>query len=446
MADNDIYNNKGQYEKFKANLNLYLEEPKGFRKYQIKSRKNLSYFYKLMTRFEAADISYIRRLRLLRSFLIVCHSITRDLAEVDREDIDRCVMFANQQNNSERTKKDFVRDLKHMWKILFPEKDEKGRIDDTIVPYAVRHLSAKMDKSREKMRKDRLTVEEFEKLIGAFGNDPRMQALLTVKIESLGRPQELLGRNIEDVELQENFAKIYISEHGKEGIGFLRSIDSFYYLTKWLNEHPLKHDPKAPLFINLGTRGKYLRLKPSAANKLLRERCKALGIHKPITLYSFKRNGVTLCRLRGDSDMDIQHRARWTSTRQLRTYDLSTQDDSFKIELIKRGMIKPDEKYAHAAPMLKRCTFCGHNNGIAEKVCANCKRLLDRQEIERIEKEKEAENRQVREEMAVIKEQLAQSERRDEIILKLIQGLAKRGKMKDVVSVIKEEGLASELV
>jgi len=91
MADNDIYNNKGQYEKFKANLNLYLEEPKGFRKYQIKSRKNLSYFYKLMTRFEAADISYIRRLRLLRSFLIVCHSITRDLAEVDREDIDEII-------------------------------------------------------------------------------------------------------------------------------------------------------------------------------------------------------------------------------------------------------------------------------------------------------------------------------------------------------------------
>jgi len=446
MADNDIYDNKRKYENFKNNLDLYLQLPTGKRKYQIKNKENLKYFYSLMNRFEANDISYIRRLRLLRSFLIVCHAIEKDLAKASRDDIDMMVIFANQQNNGAKTKKDFISDLKHMWKIILPEKDEHGRIDDAIVPYVVRHLSSKIDKSREKLRKDRFTMNEFEKIIGSFGNDSRMQAFLTLKFESLGRPQELLGRNIEDVEVHENYAKVYISEHGKEGVGFLRCIDSFYYLSKWLNEHPLKNNPKAPLFINLGTRGKYERFKPAAANKLIREKCRMLGINKPITLYSFKRNGVTVSRLRGDSDVDIQHRARWTSTRQLRTYDLSTQDDTFKIELMKRGIIKADKKYADVKPMNRKCMFCNVENGIAEKICTNCKRPLDREVIEREEKRKEEETRLLREEMAKIRGQLAQSQSRDELILKMIQSLARKGKMKDVVAAVMEEGMVGELV
>ncbi len=40
-----------------------------------------------------------------------------------------------------------------------------------------------------------------------------------------------------DVELHDNYAKVYLSEHGKEGVhGFLRCIDSFPYLVRWLEE------------------------------------------------------------------------------------------------------------------------------------------------------------------------------------------------------------------
>lgn len=450
MADNDIYNNKERYERFKQDINRYLQPPSGKRKYHIKNKANLKYFRKLMTRFEADDISYIRRLRLLRSFLIVCHAIEKDLADADRGDIDRMVIFANQQNKAEKSKKDFIMDLKHMWKILLPERDEHGRVDDSLVPYVVRHLSSRMDKSREKMRTDRLTMDEIEKLISSLGNDSRMQALLTLKIESLGRPQELLGRNMADVEVHENYAKIYISEHGKEGVGFLRCIDSFYYLSKWLNEHPLKHDPKAPLFINLGTRGKYERLKPSAANKLIRERCRMLGIKKPITLYSFKRNGVTLCRLRGDSDVDIQHRARWTSGRQLKTYDLSTQDDSFKMELIRRGILKPDGNFADVKPMTKRCMFCHCENGIAEKLCSRCRRPLDREVIEKEEKKKEEESRKLREEITHLKEghnELRESVEKRKVPDELMLQLVKNPKVQKIlVKEIVKMGLEEELL
>ena len=446
MADDDIYNNKLKYERFIANLEQYADKPSGNRKYQIKDRKNLAYFRCLARKFERDDTSYIRRLRLFRSVLIICHVIAKDLALARRKDIDEVVIYVNRTCPADSTRKEFIRDIRYVWKIILPEKDKQGRADETLVPYVVRHLSARIDKSREKMKKDRISPDELARLIAAFGDDTRMQALLTLIVESLGRPQEILGRNLEDVELFDNFAKVYISEHGKEGIGFLRCIDSYYYLTKWLNEHPLRDNPKSPLFVNLGMRGKHKRFKPWAANKLLRERCRKLGINKPLTLYSFKRNGVTLCRLRGDSDVDIQHRARWTSTKQLRTYDLSTQEDTFKIELIKRGLIKASKDHPQVVPLSKRCVFCDHENGIGETACAHCRRPLDRDVIIQEEKKKEEESRKVMEEVTAIREELTKAQKRDTIILKIIEGLARKGKMKDVLAAIKEGGMAEELM
>lgn len=445
MVDNDIYDSRGKYERFKENLESYLDVPRGCRVYRITNRENLKYFYKLMSRFEAADISYIRRLRLLRSFLIVCHAIEPDLATVSREDIDRMVAFANGRNKGDKTKKEFVTDLKHMWRIILPDNDERSRPDESVVPYVVRHLSTRIDKSRERIRKDRFSLPEFERLVASFGTDSRMQALLHLCLESLGRPQEVLGRNVGDVELHENYAKVFISEHGKEGVGFLRCIDSFYYLSKWLNEHPRKEDRNAPLFVNLGTRQRFARLKPPAVSNMLRDRCRLLGIGKPITLYSLKRNGVTICRLRGDSDVDIQHRARWATTKQLRTYDLSSQDDTFKIELMKRGMIKPEQRYA-SPDMMKRCPFCSHENGMAESVCLRCRRPLDREKLEQAEKRREDKERALQSELGTIRDELARARQRDELLLQVMRGLKRKGRLHAVVDTIGEEGLTGELL
>jgi integrase/recombinase XerD len=410
MVDNDIYDNRGKYARFKENIRECLAEPSGMRIYQIKNPKNLEHFNRLFFKLDSRGGSYVRRMRLCRTFQMVCHYIEQDLTDADRDDIDYLMLQSQRHNKKCSTKKGFVSDLKFLWKILFPDKDEKGRDDETIVPYVVRHLSTKVDKSQEKVRKDRLSVEEFDKLLSAFSHDSRMQALISLSFESLGRPQEILGRRLKDVELLDNYGKVTITEHGKEGIGILRCIDSFFYLSKWLNEHPLKDHPEAYLFINLGNRNRYKQFSTFAANKLLRECCRKLGIDKPITLYSLKRNGVTFCRLRGDSDVDIQHRARWTSTKQLKTYDLSHQDDTFKLELIKRGIIKPDEKNKNLAPRTKECVFCHATNGVAETICCQCHRLLDRKVLAQQDERKQ-------EEAGSLKDQLHQLQQEMKILL-----------------------------
>ena len=166
-----------------------------------------------------------------------------------------------------------------------------------------------------------------------------------------------------------------ITEHGKEGPKKLLVVDAFPYFVKWFDNHPEKG---CDAFLFLNERGG--QLNPWAANKKIKAARKRLGIKKPITNYSLKRSGVTLRRQRGDSDTTIQHIAGWTSTKQLKTYDLTAQDDIFNIELAKRGIIK-DPQYKKYAPKTKKCPFCETDNGFAQEMCSTCKRPLDREKI-----------------------------------------------------------------
>ena len=386
MAENDIYNNKLRFEKFVDNLEKITRVPEnGIDKYYCKNPENLKYFRKLFNHFEMKDLSYIRRLRICQVLKMVTFLMEKNLVDCEREDINVIVAFAHKRNKTIASKRDVIKDIKCMWRVLFPAKDNEGRIDETITPYVIRHLSRKIDKSKEKLRNDRITVEEFRRILDYFTHDTRMQAFLMLSVESLGRPQEILYTKIRDYEFYDNYAKIWISEHGKEGTGFLQCIDSYPYVLEWFNKHPCKSNKEAFFFINLRnkTDAKFEQLTNHNINQQLKIACSNLGIDRTITCYSLKRNGVTFRRQRGDSDLEIQHAARWTSTKQLQIYDMSNQNDALRMELEKRGLTN---KNAMETSSAKMCLFCNHRNGFTSEMCSNCKRPLDRNKIEEMTK------------------------------------------------------------
>lgn len=73
------------------------------------------------------------------------------------------------------------------------------------------------------------------------------------------------------------------------------------------------------------------------------------------------------------------------------------------MELIRRGKIKlskkAQKKYQEYMPQSKTCVFCGFENGLAESICAQCKRPLDREVIERQTRDRDKELDQLRVEM-----------------------------------------------
>lgn len=380
MAEDDIYGNKRKFEKFKSNLFSFCSPPskaKFKRKYFCRNKINLKYFEILFDYFDVKDLSYIRRNRILDAMKIIVHSVEIDLKECERSDVDKIVIFMHQRHQSPESKKTFLKDIKLIWRILFPEEDERGRVDETITPYPVRHLSSKISKSKQKLRKDKISLDEYHRVIDYFSSDPRIQAFLSIIFEWLSRPQELLYTRIRDVELHKGYAKIFISEHGKEGVKFVVCIDSYPYLLKWLEVHPFKSDEDSFLFVNTGNTKTGGQLTPINVNKKLKKACKVLKINKPLTCYSFKRNGVTQAKKNGDSDVEIQHKAGWTSTKQLQTYDLTTQNDALELTLKKKGIISDpyEEKSIEARP----CPFCDEPVGFSDRVCRKCRHPLDKE-------------------------------------------------------------------
>jgi integrase len=393
MATDDIYKSKARYERMINNFEDWLIRPAvgkqkiGRRRYFIRNKVNVKYFYKILDTFDMKDQSYVRRCRMLNVLLVISYVPDKDLKECAREDINKIVAFMHTRNKTVESKKDFIKDIKCIWRILFPETDIKGRPDETVMPYVVRHLSRKIDKSKETVRNERYTIEEFQKIIKFFDSDPRIQAFLTIVQETFTRPQELLYLKVRDFQFFDNYGLATITEHGKVGCKTIQFENlSYPYVLKWFQQHPLKDDPNAYFFVNKGNRNKYTQMTNTGINKRIRNACKALGIDKRITCYSLKRMGITMDRMNGMPDKIIISKAGWTSAKQLSIYDLGTQDEALRMSLIRKGLVKPETlEEKKFQPKQRQCGFCQYLNSFTDQLCGGCCRPLDRKHIQAME-------------------------------------------------------------
>ena len=393
MEEEDIYQNKRRYNEFLKDLDELVKIPsernvspkRRIGTYYCKNKENLKYFKQLARELEVLNNSAVRNFNVMKRLLVIVYISDKDLKDWDKKEFQDLMIYVNKTYN-ENIKKKVDNDKNFIFKLIFGENSEQHKLS--------KQFKIRLDKSRQKVREDKLSWEEYEKIITFFDSKPNIQCFLTVALESLGRPQELLYLRIKDINIFDNYGRLTVSSHGKEGVKEMQIIDSLPYILKWLEIHPNKKDKNSFLFVSTSDKTLGRQMTPVAVNKQIRLACKILSIKKPVTCYSLKRNGITFRRLRGDSDLTIMHLAGWTSTKQLQTYDLSTNKDTFKLELIKRGLIRAEKGYEELTPKNKNCLFCNINHGFNEEFCSNCKRPLDRNKIKeqeetRIKKDEE---------------------------------------------------------
>jgi hypothetical protein len=393
MAKDDIYKSESKWGKFVKSINTLTEYPKDRRaKYYVKNKANIEYFHKLVEAFEVDDLSFKRRLRLMDLMRFICFHIDVDLAKGMKEHKNKLILAIRKITSSPNQLKQNETEVKQIARRLF-EEDK---------PEIFKDFKIRIDKAQQTARKDKMTYEEFDSIMKFFSNDPTVQGFISITMECLTRPQESCYIRIGNIQLFEQYAKIDITEHGKEGIKRLLCIESYPYLLKLYNEHPKRKDPNSFLFLNKEGN----QLTNFAVNKRLKYACKQLKIDKPITPYSLKRFGVTFRRQKGDSDVVIQHIANWTSTKQLKVYDQTSQEDVFNIELAKKGLIKGKENGVDL-PKTRQCQFCGEIIGFADSICNKCKRLTDPEEIKKHVNQEQRNMEKLREAIEILSENIA---------------------------------------
>ena len=159
-----------------------------------------------------------------------------------------------------------------------------------------------------------------------------------------------------------------ISVDGKTGARKVRLHTSQVELAAWLNTHPLKDNPEAPLWVTLD--GKFDRMKPDTVRIQLGKTLKRAGITKRIFPHLFRHSEITRLVLKvPDLAMKARHGLS-ANSKMLSRYSHLNQDDLDESYLTAIGAKVPETQQKERN--LVTCGKCQTVNAPENDLCISC--------------------------------------------------------------------------
>jgi integrase/ribosomal protein L40E len=231
----------------------------------------------------------------------------------------------------------------------------------------------RLGKIRDKIaREDLLTEEDTKKLLTACSGNLRDRALIDVHSEAGTRPGELLTLQLKHVKFDKHGAIIYVD--GKTGPRPIRLIRSTPNLAAWMDVHPFKENPDAPLWINLEKRNYGKQLSSPAAKQILRRVCKKAKLNKRVYLNLFRHSEATNSA-KYLTEPQLKKRHGWTAISRMPARYVHMVDSDVDEAILKHhGIIKEEET---GKDLPKICHICQRSNPPEAELCNRCGKALD---------------------------------------------------------------------
>lgn len=219
-------------------------------------------------------------------------------------------------------------------------------------------------------------LPSFEKSVEVTecASNLRDKALFQCKLDAGCRIGEILTPLIEEVEFNDGGAIIY--SDGKTGKAPLILTWSAKILAQWLNSHPFKNNPKAPLWVILERR-EPVQLSYAAAYQVFKKCVKKSGYPKRMWPHLFKHVSSTEDAARGMPDSYRRYKHHWTpNSRMPQVYEhlsksiiLKVQNETWnKVVGIKKEMTENEKP----VEVLKKCERCEYENPRDSLYCNRC--------------------------------------------------------------------------
>lgn len=185
--------------------------------------------------------------------------LDKPFEDATREDIE--TYLANKSENvAQATLNSYKRFIKAFFKDLHaPEAEDH--------PPVVSWINLKNPLKATKTPNDLVTPDEILEMAEA-ATQPRDRALTMVLYESAARLGEVLNAQIRDVAFDQYGARLHLK--GKTGERKVRLLRSVPDLRTWLNHHPRRDDPDAPLFVSYAAQNRHAALRLNAARKIVK--------------------------------------------------------------------------------------------------------------------------------------------------------------------------------
>jgi integrase/recombinase XerD len=214
--------------------------------------------------------------------------------------------------------------------------------------------------------KDILTKDDIATLISRSKKD-RDSAIISTIYESGARIGEFCGMCVGDLVPAKHGFKITV--HGKTGARTILLTESVPYLAKYLERHPYKTDPKAPLWIKLEK--PHGGLHKAQIQTIIKEIAKRAGMTKRVNPHSFRHARATfLARFMTDSQLKTFFG--WTASSMMTAVYVHLSGRSTDDAVLRSAGIEEEDMIEESPLKEKICARCHTKNLGTNSYCALC--------------------------------------------------------------------------
>ncbi|VVB51656.1 Tyrosine recombinase XerA [uncultured archaeon] len=316
------------------------------------------------------------KIKLWKVYTFMIFTNFKDNKTVTKDDVENYVI-ERRNNCSPFTVQGDILELKLFLRWLMPDKENEL-------------FTFKMKKPKRTLPVELITRKDIQILVQACDTQ-RDRALIMLLWDSAARLNEIMSLNLNQVEFDKYGAVTIVD--GKTGRRRLRLTDSVPDLQAWVNMHPMKDIPNAPLFLTynrygMGTK----RLNFRTVENRLKNLAAKLKMTKSIHPHAIRHARLTdLVKSEGNkkgfSEMELRILAGWekNSTMPEVYVHLSGADIEKKV-LSNAGLIEETEDERNDKELeAKKCPRCKTLNAYDAKYCNSCSFVLDPRTAREIE-------------------------------------------------------------
>lgn len=340
------------------------------------NRKELLNFYRECV---LQSLSKARISKYLDTLQRIVKWLDKPLQEVKKEDIIDLVHKIERNGYSEWTKHDYKVILKIFFR-WFKKTDE--------YPEEVKWIRT-TPKIKRKLPEELLSPDDIRNLVYVADN-LRNKAFVLVLYESGCRIGEILTLQLKHVQFAKYGAVIIVN--GKTGQRRVRLILSAPKLSQWVENHPLRDDTNAPLWVTIGTNSRNKALTYGTAKDHLKKLARKAGIKKRVYPHLFRHSRAThLASVLTEAQMK-QYLGWVQASDMASTYVHLSGRDVDKTLLKINGIEVPEEKRDKNLRALT-CPRCKERNSPDAKFCSKCGLPLDEKTAVRLNELSEKANK-----------------------------------------------------
>ena len=306
---------------------------------------------------------YIAALRLAAGIL------DKEFREADKQDIVRVVGVIQARDYSAWTKATYRGMLKRFYGWL------RNTGAGEQYPEEVRWIKTKVAKHERKLPGDgELITEDDIKRVISSADHPRDKALVAVLYEAGGRMGEIGSLDIGSVKSDQHGAMLHVA--GKTGARPIRIVWSTPYLFQWLQCHPLRNDPSAPLWINLRGKTRNRHMQYPAFSRVLKRAFNAAGIKKRCYPHLFRHSRATALS-QHLTEFQMNQYFGWEQGSDMPSTYVHLTGKNLDSSILKLNGVDVPESEQETVIQPLVCPRCDTMNPTDANFCAKCAGVLD---------------------------------------------------------------------